>query len=329
MADVAKRAGVSVSTVSHVLNKTRTVAPETIRAVEEAIAEVAFTPNIVARSLVRSSTNAIGVALSAITNIYFGEVVRGIQSECARHRLMMFFADTADDPEIQFEVVRELHQRRVDGMVLAPVPDRENRTLNYLKRHKIPVVFVDRSVDGPFDQVVVENRKPMKELVAHLVGHGHRRIALISGLDGLSTTIERVEGYVAGLAAAGLALDRSLIQDGSSDIETAYGAVHRLIASNHPPTAIITANNKMTIGAMKALRGLGRKVPGDIALAGFDDFEWAESFEPRLTVIAQPCHAMGVRAVGMLQKRVKDVDRKISLIRLSAELIIRNSCGCH
>ena len=171
------------------------------RAVQEAIAEVGFTPNMLARSLVRSSTNAIGVALSAITNIYFGEVVRGIQSECARHRLMMFFADTADDADVQFEVVRELHQRRVDGMVLAPVPD--ERTLNYVMRHKIPVVFVDRAINSPFDQVVVENRKPMMQLVAHLVGHGHRRIALVSGLGGLSTTVERMEGYKAGLAEAG------------------------------------------------------------------------------------------------------------------------------
>jgi LacI family transcriptional regulator len=329
MADVAKRAGVSVSTVSHVLNKTRAVAPETMRAVEEAIAEVGFTPNILARSLVRSSTNAIGVALSAITNIYFGEVVRGIQSECARHRLMMFFADTADDPDTQFEVMRELHQRRVDGMILAPVPDREDRMMNYVKRHKIPVVFVDRSVEGPFDQVVVENRKPMKELVAHLVGHGHRRIALVSGLDGLSTTIERVEGYEAGLAEAGLPVDRSLVEDGSSDIETARASVHRLIAKENPPTAIITANNKMTIGAMKALRELGHRVPEDIALAGFDDFEWADSFEPRLTVIAQPCHAMGVRAVGMLVKRMKDEGRKGRTVRLPAELRIRDSCGGH
>jgi LacI family transcriptional regulator len=328
MADVAKRAGVSVSTVSHVLNKTRTVAPVTSRAVQEAIAEVGFTPNILARSLVRSSTNAIGVALSVITNVYFGEVLRGIQSGCARHRLMMFFADTADDADRQFEVVRELHQRRVDGMILALVPDREHRTVSYLERHKIPVVFVDRSVEGPFDQVVVENRRPMMELVAHLAGHGHRRIGLIRGLDGLSTTIERVEGYQAGLARAGLPLDRSLIENGASEVEAARRSVLRLIAMGRPPTAIIAANDKMTIGAMKALRESGLRVPADIGLAGFDDFEWADCFDPRLTVIAQPCHAMGIRAIGQLLKRMKDVGRRSRTIRLAAELKIRNSCGC-
>jgi LacI family transcriptional regulator len=328
MADVARRAGVSVSTVSHVLNKTRTVTPETARAVEAAIAEVGFTPNILARSLVRSSTNAIGVALSAITNIYFGEVVRGIQSECARHGLMMFFADTEDNADHQFEVVRELHQRRVDGMILAPVPDPEERTLTYLKRHNIPVVFVDRSTEGIFDQVVIENKRSMMDLVAHLVGHGHRRIALIAGLDGLSTTIERVEGYRAGLAEAALSFDKALVENGESDIEAAYKAVQRLLGKERPPTAIVAANNKMTIGAMKALRESGRHVPKDIALVGFDDFEWADSFEPRLTVIAQPCHQMGVRAISELVKRMKNGDKRARTIRLPAELKIRSSCGC-
>jgi|SRR5579872_969952 LacI family transcriptional regulator len=328
MADVARRAGVSVSTVSHVLNKTRTVTPETARAVEAAIAEVGFTPNILARSLVRSSTNAIGVALSAITNIYFGEVVRGIQSECARHGLMMFFADTEDNADHQFEVVRELHQRRVDGMILAPVPDPEERTLTYLKRHNIPVVFVDRSTEGNFDQVVIENKRSMMDLVAHLVGHGHRRIALIAGLDGLSTTIERVEGYRAGLAEAALSFDKALVENGESDIEAAYKAVQRLLGKERPPTAIVAANNKMTIGAMKALRESGRHVPKDIALVGFDDFEWADSFEPRLTVIAQPCHQMGVRAISELVKRMKNGDKRARTIRLPAELKIRSSCGC-
>ena len=328
MADVAKKAGVSVTTVSHVLNKTRTVSPETIVAVEDAIAEVGYAPNILARSLVRSSTNAIGVALSAISNIYFGEVVRGVQSECIRHGFMMFFSDTEDNADRQFEVIRELHQRRVDGMILAPVPDPTERALTYIERHKIPVVFVDRTVSSRFDHVVIENRKPMIELVSHLVGHGHKRIGLISGREGLSTTIERIEGYKEGLVRAGLEFDDALIEKGKSNIEAAHAAVLRLISKPRPPTAIVTANNKMTIGSMQALRESGRRVPTDIALVGFDDFEWADSFEPRLTVIAQPCHAIGVRAMDLLLKRMGNPGRRPQTIRLETKIIIRNSCGC-
>jgi LacI family transcriptional regulator len=328
MADVARRAGVSISTVSHVLNKTRNVTPETLRAVEQAIAEVGFAPNTLARALVRSTTNTIGVALSAITNIYFGEVVRGIQAECARNGFILFLADTEDDPDHQFEVVRELHQRRVDGMVLAPVTDSEQRALRYIQTHKIPVVFVDRKINGHFDQVVVENRKPMKELVAHLVGHGHKRVGLVSGLHGISTTIERIEGYQAGLTEAGLTFDEGLVASGESEIEGAREAVLRLLQQHDAPTAIITANNKMTIGAMRALRASSRRVPEDVALVGFDDFEWADSFDPRLTVIAQPCEQIGARAINLLLKRLKDPNRKPRTIRLEPELRIRNSCGC-
>jgi LacI family transcriptional regulator len=328
MIDVAKRAGVSVTTVSHVLNKTRKVSPDTARAVEDAIAAVGFAPNTLARALVRSSTNTVGVALSAITNIYFGEVVRGIQAACAEAGFIIFLSDTEDDPRKQLEIVRELHQRRVDGIVLAPVPDPEARVLSYIDTHRIPVVFVDRSLSGRFDQVLTENRKPMQDLVAHLVDHGHARIGLISGLAGLSTTKERIEGYQAGLAAAGLPFDQALVASGGSDILPAHDAVLQLLARPLPPTAIITANNKMTIGAVKALRESGRRVPDDVALAGFDDFEWADSFEPRLTLIAQPCEQLGIKAVDLLLKRIQAPDRKPRTIRLAPVLHIRNSCGC-
>ena len=329
MADVARRAGVSVSTVSHVLNKTRKVSPETIRAVEGAMAEVGFAPNVLARGLVGASTKTIGVALSAITNIYFGEVVLGIQAECARNGFILFLTDTGDDPDHQFEVIRELHQRRVDGMILAPVPDPGRRALKYMEAHKIQAVFVDRrAATAHFDQVIIENTKAMKELVSHLVGHGHRRIGLVSGLHGLSTTIERIEGYRAGLAEAGLLYDDSLVESGESDIETANQAVQRLLGATRPPTAIIAANNKMTIGAMRALRSANRRVPQDVALVGFDDFEWADSFEPRLTVIAQPCEEMGMRAARLLLDRLKKPDKRPRTIRLQPVLRIRNSCGC-
>jgi LacI family transcriptional regulator len=328
MLDVARRAGVSVTTVSHVLNKTRKVSPDTARAVEEAIAAVGFAPNTLARALVRSATNTIGVALSAITNIYFGEVVRGIQAACAEAGYIIFLADTEDDPAKQLEVVRELHQRRVDGIVLAPVPDPAGRVLGYIDTHRIPVVFVDRSFSSRFDQVLTENRKAMRDLVAHLVGHGHRRIGLVSGLDGLSTTRERIEGYRAGLAAARLAYDPALVAGGGSDVMPAHDAVLRLLAAPAPPTAIITANNKMTIGAVKALRAAGRRIPEDVALAGFDDFEWADCFEPRLTLIAQPCAQLGIKAISLLRRRIQSPQRKPQTIRLAPTLNIRNSCGC-
>jgi len=328
MADVAHRAGVSISTVSHVLNKTRTVAPATIQAVRNAIDELGFTPNVLARALVRAKTSTIGVALSAITNIYFGEVVRGMQSECNRNGYFLFLTDTADHPDHQLEVIRALHERRVDGMVLAHVPDPDNRAVRYLEKHQIPVVFVDRAIDGRFDQVLVENRKATQRLVAHLAGHGHKRIGLVSGLQGLATTIERIEGYQAGLKRAGLLFDEGILEYGESEIDPACQAVLRLLKLPRPPTAIISANNKMTLGVVRALKILGRRIPKDIAIAAFDDFEWADSFDPTLTALAQPCQEMGIRAIKLLLRRIKAPQRKPVTMVLEPELRIRHSCGC-
>jgi LacI family transcriptional regulator len=328
MADVAHRAGVSVSTVSHVLNKTRAVAPETVQAVKTAIDELGFTPNILARGLASARTSTIGVALSAITNIYFGEVVRGMQTECTRNGYFLFLTDTADQPDHQLEVIRALHQRRVDGMALAHVPDPQNRAVRYLQMHNIPVVFVDRAVRGEFDQVLVENRQAMKNLVTHLAGHGHRRIGLVSGLRGLATSVERIEGYQAGLREAGLPFDERFLECGESEIEPAYEAVLRLMKLAGPPTAIISANNQMTIGMVRALKAIGRRIPKDVAIAAFDDFEWADTFDPTMTVLAQPCQEMGIRAIKLLVRRIKTLQRRPVTIVLEPELKIRHSCGC-
>jgi LacI family transcriptional regulator len=328
MADVAYRAGVSISTVSHVLNKTRTVAPETIQAVNEAIDELGFIPNILARALVRARTSTIGVALSAITNIYFGEVVRGMQNECTRNGYFLFLTDTADQPEHQLEVIRALHERRVDGMVLAHVPDPDNRAVRYLEKHKIPVVFVDRAIAGQFDQVLVENRRAMQSLVTHLAGHGHKRIALVSGIKGLATSIERIEGYQAGLQKAGLPFVERFVECGESEIDPAYEAVLRLMQLARPPTALISANNKMTLGMVRALKAIPRRIPKDIAIAAFDDFEWADSFDPSLTALAQPCQEIGVGAIKLLLRRIKMPQRKPVKMVLEPVLRIRHSCGC-
>ena len=328
MVDVAQRAGVSISTVSHVLNKTRTVSPETVQAVTHAIDELGFAPNILARALVRATTSSIGVALSAITNLYFGDVVRGMQAECTRNGYFLFLTDTADQPDHQMEVIRALHQRRVDGMVLAHVPDPENRAVRYLEKHKIPVVFVDRAIEGRFDQVLVENRRAMQSLVTHLAEHGHKRIGLVSGIQGLATTVERIEGYRAGLEAAGLSFEERFLECGESEIEPAYQAVLRLMKLSRPPTAIVSANNKMTLGLVRALKGLGRRIPRDIAIAAFDDFEWADSFDPTLTAMAQPCLEMGARTIKLLLKRISSPQRRPVKMVLDPELKVRHSCGC-
>jgi LacI family transcriptional regulator len=239
---------------------------------------------------------------------------------------MMLFVDTHDDPEQELRVVTALHHRRVDGILLAPSTG--SLALEYLQANQVPAVLVDRMMCDRFDQVGVENTQSTQALVAHLIGHGHRRIGFISGRAGLGTSDERVAGYQAALQAAGLVFDPQLLVNGGSSSEPARQATAQLLTLATPPTAIMAGNNLMTLGAMHALRDANIDVPGQMALVGFDDFDWADFFVPRLTLIAQPVQELGARAVNLLLERMASPKRKTHSVRLAPTLKIRNSCGC-
>ncbi|MER6287284.1 LacI family DNA-binding transcriptional regulator [Streptomyces sviceus] len=393
MADVARSAGVSVATVSHVLNGTRPVLPHTRQAVLDAVDELGYTPNTLARSLVTSRTRSIGLAVSAISNPYFTEILQGVEAGALEHGYSLLIADPHDDPEHERKVVQLLHERRVDGMIVAPSAD-PRELVSYLGRHQVPTVFLDRVIDGvsgggvgesavgsgvdgsgvdgvvtgggavgggadvhvdapvdglvegpaegpvegpaegpvgspqPFDQVCAENTQPMAGLVTHLAGLGHRRIGLVAGLPGLSTTAERIAGYRQGLTAARLPYDDHLVVHGDSESAGAERATAALLSLAAPPTALVTANNAMTIGALRALRERGLSVPDDLALCCFDDFAWADLFSPRLTAIAQPSREIGAQAVRVLLERLVRPDRPARTVRLDCTFMHRTSCGC-
>ena len=324
--DVARAAGVSVSTVSHVVNRTRRVAPATAKAVQSAIDAVGFRPNVLARALKTASTQSVGIAVSAISNAYFSDIICAIETECARLGMMVFLSDTQDDPERELAVLRALHQRRVDGVILAPSAD-PSRALAFLRAVNLPCVLVDRTPDASFDQVGVSNCEAMRELVDHVAGFGHRRIGYIGGHPGFETTVARIAGYRESLKRLGLPLDERLLVPGSESTNCATTAAHALLSLPDPPTAIVAGNNMAMIGAMRAIRALGLRVPRDISIAGFDDFEWADCFEPRLTLVAQPCEEIGRRAAALLLQRIAEPDRARETIRLPARLVVRESCA--
>jgi LacI family transcriptional regulator len=226
------------------------------------------------------------------------------------------------------EVVQALHQRRVDGIILAPCSDTEQSALAYLRENRIPTVLVDRLASRAFDQVGVRNASSVECLVDHLVGHGHRRIGMLPGQPGFATTIERVEGFQKAIRRHRLDPDRCPVAIGSIDVESAARRVETLMSGANPPTALLAGNNMTSIGAMRGLKRMKLVVPRDMALVGFDDFEWADCFEPQLTVIAQPCEEIGRSAAKMLLERIKKPDREPKTVRHKTELIIRNSCGC-
>ncbi|MFF6996982.1 LacI family DNA-binding transcriptional regulator [Streptomyces sp. NPDC008313] len=335
MVDVARHAGVSVATVSHVLNDTRPVRPRTRQAVLDAIDELGYTPNTLARSLVTSRTRSIGLAVSAISNPYFTEILQGVEAAALEHGYSLLIADPHDDPVHELKAVRLLHERRVDGVIIAPSAG-PGELVGHLLRHAVPAVFLDRLVDpaaapgdpARFDQVCAESTEPTTRLVGHLTGLGHKRVGLVAGLPGLSTTTERITGYRHGLAAAGLPYDERLVVHGDSAAEGGERATRALLALGVPPTALVTANNAMTIGALRALRERGLSVPGDLALCCFDDFPWADLFSPRLTAISQPSKEIGARAVRLLLERLASPGRPGRTVRLPSTFVHRTSCGC-
>jgi len=327
IADVARRAGVSTATVSHVLNGTRHVAERTRRRVLEVVADLDYVPNRQARSLVRSSTQQLGVAISALTNLYFGTVVHAMEAAASAGGYTLILADTHEDPEVEEKVVTALRGHRLDGLLLAPSSG-ARPLLDRLARTSLPTVLVDRAADPRFDSVCTENVEPMAHLVQHLAELGHRRIAMVSGMAGLTTTDERVAGYRLGLERAGLAVDPRLVVSGGSDADLTYTAVGALLDAPDRPTAVVAAQNAMVIGTMRALRDRGLDVPQDVALVGFDDFEWADVFSPRLTTAAQDAEQIGSRAVELLLERIADPDLPPRAVRVPAQVMHRDSCGC-
>jgi len=329
MADVAARSGVTVSTVSHVVNGTRPVSPATRERVLEAIKETGYLPNRVARSLVTSDTHLIGIVMSALTNRFFVPVVAAIDRAGRRHGYSSVLADSRDQVASEAEAVNTLLSRRVDGVVLAAVAGDRRPVLDKLLDAQVPTVLIDRFVDDRFDQVGVENVEAMASLVEHLAALGHERIALVSGLRGLSTTYERISGYELGLKRAGLPLNRELVVSGKSAAGPAERAVRGLLGRKDPPTAIVSGNNYMTIGVLRALRERGMRVPDDMAVVAYDDLEFADVFEPRLTVIAQPVAQIASKAVDLLIRRVTGkAATGPQRVQLPGVFVHRESCGC-
>lgn len=328
MADVGRAAGVSASTVSHVLNGTRTVSASTRELVLDAISVTGYRHNVIARSLATSTTMSLGLAISSAANPYFGDLIRSVEANARAAGYMLMLADTHDDSEVERRVVEELLSRRTDGILLAPSAGAIDRALPYLAATGAPTVLIDRFVDAELDQVGSENTAAMAHLVAHLAEIGHRRIAMVCGSRGLPSTSERIAGFRRTVAELGLDDDPGLELDGGSETAQAEHAVLTLFSEPGYPSAVAVGNNAMTIGTMRALRHLGIRVPDDVALVCYDDFDWADLFDPRLTAMEQDVARIGSIAVDLVVERIQDPARPPRRKVLEPTYRHRDSCGC-
>lgn len=327
MRDVAARAGVSQTTVSHVVNRSRFVRLETVTAVERAIKETGYVNDSVARSLRTGKTDMIALCISAITNPYFGNLVRNIERHLSVAGVGLLLVDTHDDADREYRVTTDVLARQPDGILLAPSASPEP-TLDLIASREVPTVLVDRippwAPDDRFDAIGVENIRSMTELVGHLAGLGHRRIAHVTSQRGLYTTEERVTGFVQG-AAAHPGVSDDLIVAGLVEGGVNEHAVDTLLERDRPPTAIVTGNNQVTIEVLRQLSERGLDVPADISLATFDDFDWTDLFHPRLTAVRQPIGELAQRAVELLQRRQSDPSAPGRVERIAPSLIVRDS----
>ncbi|MBW7476335.1 LacI family transcriptional regulator [Paenibacillus oenotherae] len=326
---VAEAAGVSIATVSHVINSTRFVSEETKNKVKRAMKELDYQPNSVARSLRSQKTNTIGLIVpilpSDTSNFFFMTIAQGIQAELKAHGYhLLLSTNTTETVEDEIEQVRLLSSKRIDGLIIAPISE-EIGYLNGMAAG-FPVVFIDRRAKGfTADCVLADGYGGAYNAVKTLIDKGHRAIGMITGGLGITTSDERFRGYRQALQDHGIPFDSSMVKIERSNFESGYASARQLL-SEHEPSALFIANNVLTMGAMRYIQEQRIPVPGKLAVIGFDDYDWTQITSPPLTVIRQPSYELGERAARVLLDRIEHPDAEAKEYRLDTSLILRGSC---
>jgi LacI family transcriptional regulator len=328
ISDVAKRAGVSTMTVSRVINHSGYISQDTLERVEKAIADLGFVPNALARSLRFKQTKTIALVLTDITNPFFTTVARGVEDASSENGFTVMFCNTDESEAEEAENLNTLLQKQVDGVLLVPAGS-SNESINYLQERNIPVVVLDRRVpDVKVDTVRCDSIPGAFEMTQHLLDLGHRRIGLISGPMKISTSEDRVTGYLQAMHAAGIEIDPEWIHYGLFTQTSGYQLAQKLIKLKPRPTAIVAGNNFIAIGAYAALREAGLHIPNDISLVTFDDLHSRLVLEPFLTTVDQPAYEMGYEATRLLLEYMSaEPPMEPREIILPTRLIIRSSSG--
>ncbi|MFE9765510.1 LacI family DNA-binding transcriptional regulator [Streptomyces sp. NPDC005808] len=323
--DVAAEAGVSVATVSRVLNDHPSVSADARVRVLTAVEALGYRPNAVARSLRTERTHTLGLVISDVMNPYFTELARSVEQEARTLGYSVIIGNADERPDLQDHHVRTLLDRRIDGLLVSPTDGGSPGMLD-AARAGTPMVFVDRWIPGLDVPVVrADGRAAVRDLVAHLHGLGHRRLAIITGPAATTTGNERVEAFREALADYGLPLPDAYIGQGDFQAESGRRATERFLGLPAPPEVVFAADNLMALGALDAVRARGMRIPDDIALAAFDDIPWFVHTDPPLTAIAQPTGELGRTAVRALIDRIEG--RPPQSVTLPARLVVRRSCG--
>lgn len=322
-------AGVSTATVSRVFAASNLVSDELIERVQKAANSLSYQPNRIARNLRLQKTHTIALIVTDIENPFFTSVVRGVEQVLRSAGYTLILANSDENAQIEIEHIRNLRAEGVAGIILAPT-DSSAEEYERLTKSGMMLVTIDRLPKNlKIDRVSVNNKDGAYAAANHLIEQGHTRIGFISGLSQVSTSAERQAGFEQAMKMAGLPIHPEWIQAGNFRREIGAQAMKNILQLNEPPTAVITCNNLMTLGALQAIYECRLRIPEDIAIVGFDDMAWASSLNPPLTAVAQPTLELGAVAAELLLERIKNSERPYRHVILDTHLIIRESSGPH
>ena len=326
--DVARKAQVSVSTVSRVINLEPLVKRDTRQKVEAAIDELGYRPNRVAQRLrsINTKNKLIGLVLPDIQNPFYVDVVRGVEEAAYQQKFAVMIGNFDQSEEKEKIFLEVLQSESIDGLIVAPYRNRDQHIRKVIE-NGYPVVCIDRGLVGiDVDVIKVNNEAGAFAAIDYLIGLGHTRIAHITGHPTIPTTNERIAGYEKAMLQSDLPVDPALVRSSDSSYQSGADLMSELLAIAAPPTAVFTANNLLTLGALKTIHERGLNVPNDISIVGFDDMYWSMSLNPPLTAVRQSGYEIGSRAAEVLLQKIAHPERSTSSVVLDTELMVRESC---
>jgi LacI family transcriptional regulator len=325
--EVAAEAGVSIGTVSRVLNQSGYASADVRRRVQEAVERLGYEPDFTARHLRTGHSRTIGYLLQSIANpfaaIHLSEVER--LSQAAGYSVLI---GTSDRPARDRELVAFFENRRLEGIIASTASEYADARDNPFAATKLPIVLLDREIPGPFDQVLVAHEQGIRQVMDYLFSLGHRRVALFASGPRLRPGREKLRGYKAALAAAGLAYDERLVQLTDSWLESSRDPMQRMLRLDDPPTAIIAVGTQLLSGAIHVLHESGLAIPRDVSVVGIGTLETLELMVPPVTALRYPFHQSAEAAVKMMLERIdKSAPPEPRRIVIPSDLILGSSCG--
>lgn len=324
--DVAKMAGVSTTTVSHVINKTRFVAEETEKQVLQAIKELKYSPSAVARSLKVNTTKSIGMIVTSSETPYFAEIIHAVEESCYRQGYSLFLCNTQNDIEKIQNHLEMLSKKRVDG-ILVMCAEYTTDSLDLLSNfNELPMVVMDWGPDNKHTDLIKDNSFEGGYLATeYLIKNGHQNIGIIAGELTKTTAKTRYHGFLQAMKDANLTVNPNWVVEGFFEPEDGYECMNKILAQESLPSAVFCCNDVMALGAISAIGEKGLRVPEDISIIGYDNIHASRFYSPPLTTIHQSKSRLGVQALSLLFKRILDNPQQRTIIEMHPELVIRKS----